>query len=364
MSGRRLPAPLLDPKIDLVFKRIFTRSPELLLDLVNAVRQEEPPLVELSILNPQITPEDVKRKFITLDILARDANGKLLNVEMQTQPHAGWTSRVVYYLARILGGQLQAGDDYLHLRPVIGIYLMDFNLFPEPEQGHWRFELRDHQRPEVVLDRNLQLHLVEMPKLDQWVRKQKGDQGASKINPSLADWMAWFRHWDEDNIMQQIQHPPIQKAQQDLRALAASEEEWFRELARERAMIEEAAAKAEARRALNEAIATAKAEMKEALKAEMAAAKAEMAAAKAEMEVAKAEMEAAKAAANAATVTAVEVAAVSAEVKLLRRLLRAKFGQLPALVEQQLKQADSEQLEQWADNILVAERLEQVFSPH
>jgi len=59
---------LLDPKLDLTFKRLFTEFPDLLLDLVNTIRHDEPPIVELSIINPQITPEDVNSKAITLDI--------------------------------------------------------------------------------------------------------------------------------------------------------------------------------------------------------------------------------------------------------------------------------------------------------
>jgi len=35
---------LLDPKLDLVFKRLFAGAPDLLADLINAVRSDEPPI--------------------------------------------------------------------------------------------------------------------------------------------------------------------------------------------------------------------------------------------------------------------------------------------------------------------------------
>jgi len=152
---------LLDPKLDLVFKRLFAEAPDLLIDLINAVRVGEPAIVELEVINPQITPEDVHNKSIMLDILARESSGKLLNLEMQTQRHAGWSARMLYYLARILGRQLDKGQDYQHIRPVIGIYLMDFVLFPQHEQSLWRFELRDHLCPDVILDHSLQFHLLD-----------------------------------------------------------------------------------------------------------------------------------------------------------------------------------------------------------
>lgn len=101
--------PLLDPKLDVIFKRLFAEAPDLLADLINAVRSDEPPIVELRVLNPQIAPEELTGKFIVLDILARDLTGQLFNIEMQTRNHAGWPSRSLYYLARNLGRQLQSG---------------------------------------------------------------------------------------------------------------------------------------------------------------------------------------------------------------------------------------------------------------
>jgi len=50
---------------------------------------------------------------------------------------------------------------------VVGITLLDFDLFPEPAQALWTFEMRDRQRPDVVLDRTLSLHVVEMAKAEQ-----------------------------------------------------------------------------------------------------------------------------------------------------------------------------------------------------
>ena len=49
------------------------------------------------------------------------------------------------------------------------------------------------------------------------------------------------------------------------------------------------------------------------------------------------------------------------EQQLLRRLLIRKFGKLPDAVERRLIEADTEQLEQWADNVLFAQTLAEVF---
>jgi len=286
--------PLLDPKLDVVFKRVFAASPELLIDLINAVRSTESPVVSLDILNPEITPEELAGKYIVLDILARDVGGQLFNVEMQTSLHAGWTARSVYYLARALGSQLHSGEGYHHVQPVVGIHLMDFDLFPAQDQACWTFELRDRQHPEVVLDRSLQLHLVELPKADRH----------SRAGSVLAHWIAYFKHWQESNIMQHIEHPPIQKAYQHLHALSGDEVARHQAFVRERALRDEATEKA-------------------------------FAEAKGRME---------------------------GQSELLRHLLRSKFGELPASVEGRIQRADSGQLTAWGERVLSAQRLDQVFA--
>jgi len=109
---------------------------------------------------------------------------------------------------------------------------------------------------------------------------------------------------------QQIQHPPIQKAWQRLRALSGDER------TRREAFVRE--------RALRDAIT--------------------------ERSVALAE-------GKAEGITIGQAA-------ILNRLLRMKFGKLPPAIEQQLQHATQEQLACWTDQILFADTLEQVFNHH
>ena len=67
--------PLLDPKNDYIFKRLFAQSPELLSDLINSIRYDQPPITITDILNPNISGEDLHAKEIVLDVLAKDGHG-------------------------------------------------------------------------------------------------------------------------------------------------------------------------------------------------------------------------------------------------------------------------------------------------
>ena len=51
------------------------------------------------------------------------------------------------------------------------------------------------------------------------------------------------------------------------------------------------------------------------------------------------------------------------EANVLRRQLTRRFGALPSWAEQRLGQAGEAELESWADRILEAQTLEDVFRP-
>jgi hypothetical protein len=83
--------PLLDPKNDYVFKRIFAQRIDLLTDLVNVVRGKAEPLLLTEVLNPNILPGEITGKEIVLDVRALDAQGRAINVEATT-PLARFTT--------------------------------------------------------------------------------------------------------------------------------------------------------------------------------------------------------------------------------------------------------------------------------
>lgn len=225
---------LLDPKNDFVFKKLFAEAPTLLAALINAVRSTEPPVTVVEVLNPRIAPEELAGKYIVLDLLAQDEQGRRYNIEMQVRRYSAWSARSAYYLARTLSQQLDGGDDYEQLKPAIGIHLLDFNLFttPEPQgrgQAVWCFELRDRTQPALKLGDELQLNLIELPKAD---RLGVG-------NPALAAWVAFLEHWQEERLMQQIDYLPVQQALQRIRDLSADAETRRLAFVRERALRDE-----------------------------------------------------------------------------------------------------------------------------
>ncbi|MFN5151380.1 MAG: Rpn family recombination-promoting nuclease/putative transposase [Burkholderiales bacterium] len=265
---------LLDPKNDYVFKRLFTQAPELLVSLINAIRDREPPIASLEILNPYIDPQTLSGKHIVLDVLAVDVEGRRFNVEMQVQRHRAWGSRSLYYLAKLFSGQLKSGEGYESLRPVVGIHIIDFDYFKEQEVVHaanavsgtdrvngeqyvWCFALRDRDQPQITMGQELQLHFLELPKalrvlsgptrenaLRTTSEARSGDAGSSdpglvstNFASALAFWVNFLKRWQEDQVMSSMDHPPVQKALNMLRAMSADEIEQQFAFERERALL-------------------------------------------------------------------------------------------------------------------------------
>jgi hypothetical protein len=277
---------LLDPKNDYVFKRLFADSPELLAALISAVRCDEPPVEVLQVLNPQILPEDLTGKAIELDVLARDSRGRLFNVEVQVQRFPRWSARSAFYLSRLLGSQIDAGQAYVNLKPVVGVHLLDFDLFDGHRSALWHFEMRDRHDPSVRLGDELSLHVVELRKADRLMRGVGDDGGAvvgggvdpdadagigagsgafvdvgvnvgagarpeagaesnaevaagPATRPALKAWIAFLKRWKEGKEMSEVSYPPVQQAMKKLQALSRNEEDRYRAIARERALFNE-----------------------------------------------------------------------------------------------------------------------------
>ena len=155
----------IKPTIDFVFKKLFG-SPEnvgILIGLLNAILKLPRPIEHVEIVNPFSYQEFADDKLIVLDIRARDIAGRWLNIEMQVSPVAGLLKRMVYYVCTMYADQLEAGEDYVALRPSISICLLGHVLFRDDSVPHHRFSLVDPEH-ECEIPDSIEVHTVEFPK--------------------------------------------------------------------------------------------------------------------------------------------------------------------------------------------------------
>jgi predicted transposase/invertase (TIGR01784 family) len=222
---------LLTPKLDLVFKMLFTKDDDLLTDLLNAVLNlsAEKRICTVKVLNPVILPETVRQKFIILDIRATDAGDRQYDIEMQVRKYSLYPKRALYYVSKMYADQLKEGDEYDRLKPVIGIHFLDYEQFPDYDDFHFCFQFREKRHPELTLTEDMTLHLFELPVFDK--QRRKTDNLAK-----LEEWLWFFCHAHEEKEETMRTHyanPKIQKAFNMLETLSADEK--VRILAEERA---------------------------------------------------------------------------------------------------------------------------------
>ena len=117
--------PGIDPKVDYAFKKVFGSESniDLLTLLLEAVLGFTVSAVQIiNPFNEKETPDD---KLSILDIKAKDALGRLFDVEMQMFPHEAIIPRLIYYWAKLYTGQLDAGEDFANLRPAASVIFPD-----------------------------------------------------------------------------------------------------------------------------------------------------------------------------------------------------------------------------------------------
>jgi predicted transposase/invertase (TIGR01784 family) len=157
-----------DIKNDIAFRKIFGNETktEILLSFLNAVLKLEgiKQIVWVEILNPYQLPRMAGSKTTILDVRAKDQAGNFYIVEMQVTDRAGLDKRIVYYGAKSYASQLDAGENYYQLKPVIFIGILDFEYMQNPHYLS-RHLILDADTQEHKL-KDLEFTFIELPKFN------------------------------------------------------------------------------------------------------------------------------------------------------------------------------------------------------
>jgi predicted transposase/invertase (TIGR01784 family) len=159
----------IDPRVDFVFKLMIgcLKHTRVTVHFLNALLKLKVPIVSVTILNPLVGKDRSEDKIIILDVLAKDAVGRVFNIEMQTRIPLSFPNRLLYYDSKNYARQIKDGDGYEKLHPAISICLVDRCMFDHPadsDRWHHSFRLRCDQRSDLVLTDNFEIHIFELPK--------------------------------------------------------------------------------------------------------------------------------------------------------------------------------------------------------
>ncbi len=155
----------LDPKNDLVFRRIFGEHPNLMRAFLNAVLPLEPDerIVSLEYLPPEQVPVIPLLKYSIVDVKCCDERGREFLVEMQMQWTTAFMQRVLFNASTAYVRQLSRGENYHLLRPVIGVSLLN-DVFDRASDAYLHdYRLVNAADTKQRID-GLRLVFVELPK--------------------------------------------------------------------------------------------------------------------------------------------------------------------------------------------------------
>ncbi|MEQ9237446.1 Rpn family recombination-promoting nuclease/putative transposase [Coleofasciculus sp. E2-BRE-01] len=159
----------INPKTDFAFKKIFgsEQSKEILISFLNALLYEARPVIkDLQILNPYLAPRIRGVKDTYLDVKAKLKDGTTVIIEMQVLNVEGFEKRILYNAAKAYSIQLDSGEDYKPLEPVIALTITDFEMFDSLESAISRFVLKEKEFLVDYLSYDIELVFVELPKFN------------------------------------------------------------------------------------------------------------------------------------------------------------------------------------------------------
>ena len=117
--------------------------------------------------NQNLVREMPTEKLGFLDIRANIGKDKTVNIEVQLINQQNMQARLLYYWSRIYGGQLKEREDYDMLKKTIAVLIVNYEMpeLQEFKDSHTKWELLEKRKPNVLVFKNIEIHILEIPKL-------------------------------------------------------------------------------------------------------------------------------------------------------------------------------------------------------
>jgi len=156
----------ISPLSDFVFKRVFGDQRNI--DITAAFLKTlldipEDEYDKLIVTNPILGGLFKYGKTPVVDLRLETKSGKIIHIELQVEKKKNLISRILYYTARLIGDQLNWGEDYDKLHHVISIVICDHKLLKDEDSYINVFELRNSRN--FLFTNLLKIVILELPKL-------------------------------------------------------------------------------------------------------------------------------------------------------------------------------------------------------
>ena len=228
----------LKPTNDFIFKKIFgqAKNADLLKDLLESI------LTDIKINKVQINKDvSLERKMITdklgiLDVVATLNDNTKVNIEVQVKDYYNTVGRSLFYGTGVYHENLKSGEDYINAMQTISICITDYNVFDEGPFHEKAMLKREFENR--ILTNKLQIHYIQLPKF-----KEK----CKRISSKLEEWLTFIQNENLEEI-RMCNNKYVKKAEEELEYLTGDEETRRLAYLREKAIRDEMAAMAKAKK--------------------------------------------------------------------------------------------------------------------
>lgn len=192
----------INPTNDYAFKIIFGNQDrsELLVSFLNGILyQGEPIIKSVTILNPYL-PGDVQSiKDTFVDVQALLDTNQTTIIEMQVTLKPDFFKRVLYNTAKKYSAQLDVGEFYHRLNPVLALVVADFVYSADHSEPFSLFKLSEVSRHKhYPAHKDFQIAVVELPKFkkslneleslsDKWLYFLRYATELEEVPPEMTD---------------------------------------------------------------------------------------------------------------------------------------------------------------------------------
>lgn len=203
-------------KNDILFKAFFSRkgNEEFLIDFLNALLKLEIHKIKIKdeVNLEQLSKEE---KGGRLDLQAEINDGTIVSIELQIRDEENIIERTQSYGANVKARNSQRGKDYIKLKNVIMINILDYVIFPEYKEYCIDTALVLRQHREYEIPSGVQYYFIELPKF----RKKNID-----INNKLEQWLTFIDATNEEAVKMAIANNKVlQKAEAEYTYLTGDE---------------------------------------------------------------------------------------------------------------------------------------------
>ena len=177
---------------DVFFKSLLGSEERkaLTLNFINSIldRHDDDAFVDLVFADKEVVPQRIHGKLSLLDVLAEMNDGTRVHIEVQVLLDECMANRTLYYWGWIYSRELEAGEPYQHLRPVITIDLLNYDQFPQYDTYSHAYHIANDETHDVLTN-HLEMHFIELQKIhiSDIKKLKRADKWIAYFSPKCSD---------------------------------------------------------------------------------------------------------------------------------------------------------------------------------